>query len=117
MWDFIKVVFIFIVLLAMGSRIIAKIAFNSKHMSSGTGMLLALIFGIAVTVVMCVAGLDGLLYVMFGTVIGYMFVIATKLLYDEEGEAAIKKMLNNPSAIAELAKTMGMIKKRSDNNE
>lgn len=117
MWEFIKVVFVFIVIFAMGSRIIAKIAFNSKHMSSGTGMLLALIFGIAVTVVMCVAGLDGLLYVMFGTVIGYMFVIATKLLYDEEGEAALKKMLNNPSAIAELAKMMGMIKKRSDNNE
>lgn len=117
MWEFIKVVFIFIVLFALGSRIIAEIAFNSKHTSSGTGMLLALIFGIAVTIVMCTAGINGLYYIMFGTVISYIFVIATKLLYDKERDEAIKKALNNPSEIAELAKMMGVMGKRPDNHE
>ena len=117
MLEFIKVVFVFIVLFALGSQTIAKIAFNSKHMSSGTGMVLALIFGIAITVVMCTAGVDGLYYVMFGTVISYAFVCATKGIYEAECNAAIKKALNNPSEIAELAKMMGAMGKRSNNHE
>lgn len=117
MLDFIKVGFVFIVLFALGSQIIAKIAFNSKHMSSGTGMVLALIFGIVITTVMCTVGIDGLYYVMFGTVISYAFVCATKGIYDAECNAAIKKALNNPSEIAELAKMMGVIRKKSDNHE
>lgn len=117
MLEFIKVVFVFIVLFALGSQIIAKIAFNSKHMSGGTGMLLALIFGIMVTIVMCTIGIDGLYYVMFGTVISYAFVCATKGIYDAECNAAIKKALNNPSEIAEFAKMMGVIRKKSDNHE
>ena len=117
MLEFIKVVFVFIVLFALGSQIIAKIAFHSKHMSGGTGMLLALIFGIMVTIVMCTIGIDGLYYVMFGTVISYAFVCATKGIYDAECNAAIKKALNNPSEIAEFAKMMGVIRKKSDNHE
>lgn len=117
MLEFIKVVFVFIVLFALGSQTIAKIAFNSKHMSGGTGMLLALIFGIAVTIVTCTVGIDGLYYVMFGTVISYIFVAATKGIYDAECNTAIKKALNNPSEIAELAKMMGASRERSDNHE
>ena len=117
MLEFIKVVFVFIVLFALGSQTIAKIAFNSKHMSSGTGMLLALIFGIVITTVMCTMGIDGLYYVMFGTVISYTFVAATKGIYEAECNAAIKKALNNPSEIAELAKMMGAMGKRSNNHE
>lgn len=117
MLEFIKVVFVFIVLFALGSQTIAKIAFNSKHMSSGTGMLLALIFGIVVTAVMCTAGIDGLYYIMFGTVISYAFVAATKGIYEAERNAVIKNALNNPSEIAELAKMMGVIGKKSDNHE
>lgn len=117
MLDFIKVVFIFIVLFVLGSQTIAKIAFNSKHMSSGTGMVLALIFGIVVTTVMCTAGIDGLYYIMFGTVISYAFVAATKGIYEAECNAAIKKALNAPSEITELAKMMGVIGKKSDDHE
>ena len=117
MLEFIKVIFVFIVLFALGSQIIAKIAFNSKHMSSGTGMVLALIFGIMVTMVMCTIGIDGLYYVMLGTVISYAFVCATKSIYEAECNAAIKKALNNPSEIAEFAKMMGVIGKKSDNHE
>ena len=107
MLEFIKVVFVFIVLFALGSQTIAKIAFNSKHMSCGTGMLLALIFGIVVTIVTCTVGIDGLYYVMFGTVVGYIFVAATKGIYEAECNAAIKKAMNNPSEIAKLAKNDG----------
>lgn len=117
MLEFIKVIFVFIVLFALGSQTIAKIAFNSKHMSGGTGMLLALIFGIMVTIVMCTIGIDGLYYVMFGTVISYAFVCATKGIYDAECNAAIKKALNNPSKITEFSKMMGVIGKKSDNHE
>lgn len=117
MLEFIKVVFIFIVLFALGSQIIAKIAFNSKHMSCGTGMLLALIFGIVVTTVMCTMGIDGLYYVMFGTVISYAFVCATKGIYKAECNAAIKKAMDNPSEVAKLAKMMGAMGKRPDNHE
>ena len=117
MLEFIKVVFVFIVLFALGSQTIAKIAFNSKHMSGGTGMLLALIFGVVVTIVMCTAGIDGLYYIMLGTVISYAFVCATKGIYEAECNAAIKKDLNNPSEIAKLAKMMGVMGKRPDNHE
>ena len=117
MWEFIGAAFVFIVIFALGSRIIAEIAFNSKHMSSGTGMLLALICGIAITVVTCTVGIDGLYYVMFGTVISYIFVIATKLLYDKERDEAIKKALDNPSNIAKFIRMMVEAKKGSGGNE